>query len=68
MRCLVKIGFAGITYCSAAGKVIDLPKGEANSLQAQGIVEILENVEPEMAYETAEEARLGKRFAVKHKR
>jgi len=55
MKCLVKVGFAGITYSSAPGKTIDLPIIEARSLQSQGIVEIIDDYKPEIAYETAEQ-------------
>ena len=63
MKCLVLIGFAGINNASAAGKEIDLPLVEARSLASQGIVRILEDYVPPMAYETAQEAQAGKRTA-----
>lgn len=56
MKCLVKIGFAGINYAGARGTEINLPLSEAISLQSQGIVKILEEPKDEIAYETAEEA------------
>lgn len=65
MKCLVLIGFAGINYSSAPGKEVDLPLSEARSLSAQGIVKILEDYVPEMAYETAKDARIGQRTAAK---
>lgn len=68
MKCLVLIGFAGINYSSAPGKEIDLPLSEARSLSAQGIVRILEDYTPEVAYETAKEAKQGYRNAAKKAR
>jgi hypothetical protein len=56
MKCLVLEGFAGMTYASARGKEIDLPIAEARSLAAQGIVRMIEDYTPEIAYETADEA------------
>ena len=63
MKCLVLHGFAGLHYNSAPGKEIDLPLSEARSLASQGIVKIMEDYKPEMAYETAKEAQTGKRNA-----
>lgn len=52
-----------MTYSGAAGQMINIPLSEARSLQSQGIVEIVEDYQPEMAYETAKDAQLGKRTA-----
>jgi len=49
-----------MTYCSSAGKEIDLPLAEARSLAAQKIVQIIEDYKPELAYTTAEAAQRGK--------
>jgi len=59
MKCLVKIGFAGLVYAGASGTIIDIPMSEAKSLEHAGIVQILENIKPEIAYETADEAIKG---------
>ncbi len=48
--------FAGITYSGGRGAEIDLPLSEAKSLSSAGIVEILEDYHPPVAFETAEEA------------
>jgi hypothetical protein len=56
MKCKVLIGFAGVIYSGARGSELDLPMAEARSLASQGIVEILEDYTPPMAYETAEAA------------
>lgn len=63
-KCKVLIGFAGINYASAAGKEIDLPLNEARSLASQGIVEIMEDYAPAMAYETPEAAAKGKQTRI----
>lgn len=68
MKCLVLHGFAGINYAAAAGKEIDLPLSEARSLASQGIVKILEDYTPPMAYNTAKEAAAGKHAAIKPKK
>jgi len=65
MRCEVLIGFAGLQYAGAKGSIIDLPIGEAKSLQAAGIVKMIESDKPAEAYATAEEARTGVRTADK---
>jgi hypothetical protein len=57
MKCFVKIGFAGPVYASAPGKEINLPLDEARSLAHAGIVEMMEDYTPPMAYATAIEAQ-----------
>lgn len=57
MKCKVLHGFAGQIYAGAKGTEINVPVAEAKSLAAAGIVEILEDYKPEIAYETAAQAR-----------
>lgn len=57
MLCKVLIGFAGLQYSAARGTEVNLPLSEARSLAHSGIVEIIEDYVPEIAYETATEAK-----------
>lgn len=59
-KCKVLTGFAGPVYAGAKGSEIDLPIAEARSLASQGIVEIIEDYVPDMAYETPEAAKKGR--------
>jgi len=54
MKCLVLQSFAGLQYSAARGTEINLPADEAKSLEHAGIVKILADYKPEMAYETAQ--------------
>lgn len=56
MKVKVLHSFAGLVYAGAKGTTIDLPLTEARSLKHAGIVDIIEDYVPEMAYETPEEA------------
>lgn len=60
MKCLVLQSFAGLAYAGAKGKEMNLPIDEARSLEAAGIVQILEDYTPEVAFETAEQAVVAK--------
>lgn len=59
MKCLVIETYSGIYSKGRKGQEVNLPMSEAKDLQKAGIVKILEDYKPEMAYETAEAARIG---------
>jgi hypothetical protein len=61
MKVRVLQSFAGVTYSGGRGAEIDLPMSESKSLASAGIVEILEDYTPPVAFETAEEAAAASR-------
>lgn len=64
MKCICLQSFAGLIYSGAKGKEINLPIDEARSLESAGIVKIIADYVPEVAYETAEAAKKGRETKV----